>query len=229
MCLTEGPEDSIVGSVAKRDPLGWFEPVVLRFPSLRQALRALLRRPAFTVVAVLTLAIGLGATGAIVSVVHAVLLRPLPYREPGRLVVVWGSAAREGGGRRTLSHPDFQDLRAQNRTLEDMALTSGPESLTLFEDGRAERVIAEYVTANYFPLLGFSPALGRGFLAEEDREPDTHRVAILSHAFWMRRFGGDAGMVGRSVRLNEQPYTVVGVLRPGFNGGTDHADLWLPF
>ena len=197
--------------------------------SLRHALRALVHRPAFTAVAVSTLAIGIGATSAMVSVVHAVFLSPLPYREPERLVVVWGAADREGGARRTLSHPDFEDLRARNKTLEDMALTSGPESLTLFDDGRAERVVAEYVTANYFTLLGFAPAFGRGFLAEEDERPDTHRVAILSHAFWVRRFGADAGVLGRSLRLNEQPYTVVGVLRPGFSGGTDHADLWLPF
>jgi predicted permease len=207
----------------------WVEPRARPSLSPRAAARALVRRPVFSAVAVATLGVGVGATAAVASLAHAVLLGPLPYRDPERLVVVWGTSTREGGSRQQLSYLDVQDLREGNETLEDMALTSGPESLTLVADGRAERVVAEYVSPNYHPLLGFAPALGRGFLEEEDRTPDTHRVAILSHDFWVRRFGGDKGLVGRSLRLNEQTYTVVGVLQPGFRGGTDRADLWLPF
>src|SRR5688500_17000123 len=190
---------------------------------LRYALRTLRRNAAFTTAAVLTMALGIGATSAIFSVVNGVLLRPLPYAEPDRLVMVWGRY--EEFGRTATSLPDFLDWRAQSRTVERMA-GRHERVFNLSGEGEPEQLTGDRVTANFFPTLGVSPSLGRGFAADEERPGNTN-VAILGHGFWQRRFGGDPAVLGRAIRLNGQPYTVVGVAPPGFRFARE-VDVYAP-
>ncbi len=181
---------------------------------LRCSWRALWRSPAFAVVATLTLALGIGANSAIFSVVNGVLLRPLPYGDPGRLVMVWNRYAKTGLERAGVSGPDFVERREHSRTFEGVAAYS-EASLNLTGRGEPERLSARRVSAEFFQVLGVRPALGRDFLPEED-EPGRAQVAILSHAFWKRRFASDPGLVGKSLLLNGVSHTVVGVLPAGF-------------
>jgi putative ABC transport system permease protein len=187
---------------------------------VRHAGRRLLRAPGFTLVAVLTLALGIGANSAMFSVVNAVLLRPLPLEEPERLVRLFTveRAPTEVSG------PDFMDFRAQARMLELAAMER--ESRTLTGAGEAERVRVGVVTPGFFELLRASPVLGRTF-AEEEMEPGRHRVAVLSHGFWRQRFDADPGVVGRTVRLDGEEHEVVGVAPPGFDYPDERA-LWVP-
>ncbi len=190
---------------------------------LRYALRTLRRSPGFAAVALVTLALGIGASTAIFSVVHAVLLRPLPYKDPARLVFVWGSNPRIG--REEASLPDFTDWRAQSTVFEGMAgLVTRSLVLTSIEE--PERIPGAGVTANFFSVVGVEPVLGRGFRPQEDR-PGGERVAILSHGAWERRFGADPKVIGKSVTLSEAVYTVVGVLPRGFRAPND-TEVWTP-
>jgi putative ABC transport system permease protein len=190
---------------------------------LRYAARTLLRNRTFTVAAVATLALGIGANSAIFSIVHNVLLRPLPFPSAEKLVVLWGKYPNYG--RTGLSLPDFLDWRAQATTMEQVAAragavfnyTGGEEPLQL----RADRV-----TANFFTALGTPPVLGRGFAAEEELTANSS-VVVLSHGFWQRAFGGDRAVIGRPIQLSGQPYTVVGVAGPQFRFWRD-VDLWTP-
>jgi putative ABC transport system permease protein len=191
---------------------------------LRYALRALLRAPGFTLAVVVTLALGIGANSAVFSVVHSVLLRPLPYSEPGRLVNVYGRYP--DFGRTSTSLPDFQDLRAGTRSFEQMAARHA-SGFVLTGEGEPERVIADRITANFLPTLGVRPALGRGFLPEEEQVGGDDRVVVLSHGYWQRRFGGDTQIIGRRLTLGGASYTVVGVTPPSFRYGRD-VDLWAP-
>ena len=195
------------------------------FQDLRFALRGLLRRPGFTAAVVATLALGIGANAAIFSVVNAVLLRPLPYADPERLVMVWGRYP--DFGRTGTSLPDFTDWRnGTTGTFEEMAaLHSAPFNLTGL--GEPEQLKADRVSANFFRTLGVRPMLGRGFLPEEERTGGDDDVVVLSHGFWQRRFAGDAGVVGRSIQLSGRPYTVIGIAPQGFRFLHD-VDLWAP-
>src|SRR5499426_574977 len=177
---------------------------------LRYGARMLLKRPGFTVVAVITLALGIGANTAIFSVVNAVLLRPLPCEDPDRLVVF--STAPQQGHPEACSLPDFVDWREQSRSFERMAAFTD-RTFNLTGVGEAERLNGLAVTADFFPLLSIRPAFGRVFLPEEDR-PGASGVAILSHNLWRRRFGSNPDMVGRAITLNGQDYTVVGIAPP---------------
>ncbi len=181
------------------------------------------RSPAFTAVAVLTLALGIGANTAIFSVINAVLLRPLPYKDPERLVFVWGQNPRIGHEGASL--PDFTDWRSQNTAFEGMAGLAG-QSFNLTSGDEPERLLGYAATANLFPLLGVEPALGRGFRAGEDK-PGAERVAILSHGLWERRFGSDPSLVGKSLTLSGQSYVVVGVLPRDFRAPND-PEIWAP-
>jgi putative ABC transport system permease protein len=195
---------------------------------LRHACRMLLRSPLLTGAAVLTLALGIAGTTVIFGAVNAMLLRPLPFPDGERIVVVSETVRRESVERRPASYPDFEDWRTRNRVFEEMAILDSPE-LTLGPGGEPERVSAEAVSASYFSILGTRAALGRTFLAEEDRLPGT-RVAVLSHGLWQRRFGADPAVLGRSVRLDQHDYTVVGVLPEGSGRlYSDDAELWVPF
>jgi putative ABC transport system permease protein len=149
---------------------------------IRYGLRGLWKRPGFTAVAVITLALGIGANAAIFSVVNAVLLRPLQFKDPERLVIVWEDAAFAGFPRNTPAPANYVDWKTQAQSFEDMAATH-ESSMNLTGDGEPERVATRRVTANFFPLLGAQPLMGRGFLPEEDR-PQANKVAVLSHSLW---------------------------------------------
>ncbi|HJR64074.1 MAG TPA: ABC transporter permease [Gemmatimonadaceae bacterium] len=199
----------------------------MSFPQdIRFALRSLRRVPGFTVVALLTLALGIGANSAVFSVVNATLLRPLPFRDAERLVVVWENVRATTVERRSASYPDYLDWRAQTASFEELAAISGVD-LTLSGMEEPELLVGEMVTPSYFPLLGVAPLLGRTFLVDSARFVEDARSVILGHGLWQRRFGGDPGVVGRVVTLNDQPYTVIGVARDGFRGVTADAQAWV--
>jgi predicted permease len=197
---------------------------------LRFALRQLRRNPAFTVVVLLTLALGIGANSALFSVVYAVLIKPLPYREPGRLVQVQSSVAVPDKPAQTFAHwsfPRYEVLRDQNRLFAQVAACAS-DDVTVTGDGEAERIHAEEVSSSYFPLLGLRPSLGRAFGTEEDRAPGSSPVALISDGLWRRRFGGDPKVIGKTLRADRVSLTIVGVLPPGFKGQSGLAELWVP-
>src|SRR5947207_11831037 len=174
----------------------------------RFAFRQLLENPGVTAAAVLTLALGIGANTAIFSVVNAVLLRPLPYPEPGQLAQL--DTAQSGKASTLISSATFVEVKAQSRSLARIAAYSGGD-MTLTGAGSAERLVAGAVTADFFPLLGVQPALGRNFTPDQDA-PNGPKAVILGHGLWQSRFGGNPDVLGRTIRLNEQSYTVVGIL-----------------
>jgi putative ABC transport system permease protein len=193
---------------------------------LRYGRRGLLKSPGFTVVAVLSLALGIGANAAIFSLVNAVLLEPLPYHESDRLVMVWEDASSAGFPRNLPAPANFADWKAQNRVFQSVAALDWRE-FNLTGDPRPERVIAYGVSADFFPLLGVKPELGRVFLPEED-QPGANKVAVLSHKFWYRRFGGERGIIGKDILLNGEKHKVIGVMPAGFQFIKDFIDLWVP-
>ncbi len=176
----------------------------------RLALRSLVREPVFATVGVLTLALGMGATTGIYSVVGPVLIEPLPYSDPDGLVMVWEEEA--GGATSNTGYATFADLREDAGSLASIA-AMGSWSVTITGDGRPERLSGQRVTSAFFRTLGVQPALGRDFLEAED-DPGGPRVVILGHALWQRRFGGDRGIIGRTITLSGTAFEVVGVL-PG--------------
>jgi predicted permease len=189
--------------------------------------RTLSKNPGFTLVAVLTLALGIGANTSIFSFVNAVLLRPLPVAEPGRLVYVFG-------GTRTApynvsSYPDYVDYRDRNEVFSDLIAYS-PISLSLNSNDQADVISGLIVTGNYFDALGVPAHLGRTFLPEEDTTPGGHPVAIISHGLWQNRFASDPQIAGRQLLLGGQPFTIVGVAPPGFNGAEagQTNDIYVP-
>lgn len=201
------------------------------FQDLRYGARMLLKNPFFTATAVATLALGIGANTAIFSVVHTVLFRPLPFENQEQLVMVWETVLSRGNVEGTPSPPDFREWRARAKTFRQMAAFYDT-NFNLSGAGEPERLPGVVVSADLFPMLGVNAALGRTFLPGEE-EFGAHRVVVLSHAFWQRRFGADARLVGKSITLNDQPYTVVGVAPPDFKfedfaGAGAEAELWVP-
>jgi predicted permease len=198
---------------------------------LRYAVRTLLRTPAFTIVVVLTLALGIGANAAVFSLTDQVLLRLLPVTDPERLVVLDGPGAFQGRtfNNGTFSFPMYRDFRDRN-TVFDGVIARFPAPLTLIANGQAERVSSELVTGNYFDVLGVRALVGRTFTPDDDKVPGGHPVVILSHNYWTRRFGGDPGVLNRTITLNGLPMTIVGVTRPGFYGVTvgENIDVMVP-
>jgi putative ABC transport system permease protein len=198
---------------------------------LRYGIRVLAKRPGFTIIAVLALALGIGATTAIFSVVNAVLLRPLPYSEPERLALIWTYFGPDLP-QNWVSGPEFIDMKERSETFEDFAAMTWP-SLSLTGTGDPEQVQCGAVTANLFPLLGVAPAQGRAFTEEEDK-PNAERVVILSHGFWQRRFASDPNILGQAVSLDGQNATVVGIMPPGFGvlppdaQSPRNIELWVP-
>ena len=180
---------------------------------VRFGLRMLARNPGFTAVAVITLALGIGANTAVFSVVDAVLLKPLPYADPDRLATVESLDRRHAPVPHTLSYPDFFDFRAQNHVFEHL-ITGRDTNLVLTGAGEPRQLDAEMVTWDAFPALGVRPNQGRGFLPSEETR-GTH-VVVLSHSFWQKQFGGDPSLVGRTITLDRKPYTVVGIAPAGF-------------
>ena len=192
---------------------------------LRYALRTLRRQPVFTLVAVLTLALGIGANTAIFSVVYCVLLRPLPYGEASRLVFVWNSG--KTGERTNVAIPDYLDRRAEAPAIEDATLFT-PRNATLSLSGRPEQLPTLAVTPSFFTTLGRAPELGRGFTTDEG-VPGADRRVILTHAAWVARFGADRSVVGRSLQVNGEPHEVVGVLPADFELPLRDVELLTPF
>lgn len=195
---------------------------------VRYALRMLAKNPGFTAIAVIALALGIGANSAIFSVVDAVLLRPLPFKNPNQLVMLWENAAHLGFPRDTPSPANFLDWQKQATSFTGMAAMI-ERSFNLTGAGEPERLEGRRVSANLLQLLGVSPQLGRTFVPEDDK-PGTH-VVLLSHSLWQRRFGSDPGVVGRALTLDGESYTVVGVMPPlvqlpGFDNRNDQ--LWVP-
>ena len=193
---------------------------------LRYAGRMQLKNPGFTIVAVIALALGIGANTAIFSVVNSVLLRPLPYKDPERLVMVWEDASKFGYPRDTPAVANFVDWRDQNTVFEGMAAIAD-KSFNLTGTGDPERLEGRGVSANLFPLLGVDPQLGRTFTSAED-QPGSDKVVVLSYALWQRRFGGDNSIVGKPLSLNGETYTVVGVMPARFQFPTSDDALWVP-
>ncbi len=197
---------------------------------LRDTLRFLTRRPGYAVTAILTLALGLAANAAFFSLVNATLLAPLPIRDADRLANVYMSRS-DGTSYGALSYADYRDLVAASDAVFDGVAGYTGFLGTVTSGGRAESVFGELVTGNFFDVLGVTPAVGRGFLPDEDRVLDADPVTVLGYGFWQRQFGGDPAVVGQSVTLNGRPYRIVGVAPRGFNGMLVRgfaADLWVP-
>jgi putative ABC transport system permease protein len=196
------------------------------FQDLRYGARMLIQNPTFTVIAVLTLGLGIGINTAIFSVVYAVLVRPLPFSEPDRLVWVWGNI-RNGGNRASVSPLDYVDYREQNSSFEHFAATfSVPTYANLTESGEPERLQVRWVTGNFFQAMGVNAALGRTFMLENEKTGN-NQVVVLSYGLWQQRFGGDASLIGKSVTLDGRKFEVVGVMPPEFKF-PEGATLWLP-
>ena len=200
-----------------------------RFANLAQdfrfGLRLLAARPAFTAAAVLLVGLGIAATATIFSVVNTVLLKPLPYPESDRLVSYWGTAPAMELPKLDLPDGEYVYHRQHTRTLESVALYD-QGSMTLVEGGEAERVAGGWISYNFFTVFRVPPALGRTFTLQEER-PNGGLVVILSDALWRQRFGADSSIVGTSIRLNDLPTTVVGVMPPGFEY-PERSRLWVP-
>jgi putative ABC transport system permease protein len=190
---------------------------------VRFGVRMLLKKPVFTAIAVLALALGAGANTAIFSVVNGVLLRPLPYKDPEKLVRL-GEWSKQVPGM-SISYPNFKDWRERNRVFEGLAATQF-DSYNLTGGDEPERLQGRNVSYNFFDVLGVVPAVGRSFRADEDRA-GAPRVTVLSHGLWQRRFGSDRKIVGKSVALNGESYTVVGVLPQDYRFGTQ-TDVFVP-
>jgi putative ABC transport system permease protein len=193
---------------------------------IRYAFRTLLRKPGFTIPAVLAMALGIGTITQVFSVVNRVLIEPLPFNQPDELVAVWGSNKKLNLPRMGFSGADFLDLKAQNKGLKDVAAVNF-WGVNLTGGGEPERVQGFQVSASLFPTLGVKPSLGRTFSEEED-QPGNDRVVVLSHGLWQRRFGSDPNIVGRTVQLNNNPYTVIGVMGSDFQYPRRSAELWTP-
>jgi putative ABC transport system permease protein len=207
----------------------WLQPKRLEdemFQDLRFGARMLWKKPGFTLIAVLTLALGIGANTAIFSVVNAVLLRSLPYQQADELVMIYSTNTRnEGEG--PISPVAYLNLKNQNGVFTEMAAVDNRGwAANLTGGGEPERLQGYKVSANVFHMLGVTPALGRSFLAEEDR-PGSNHVVVLSHELWQRRFGGDAGLIGREINLNDASHTVIGVMPADFRFYTK-TDVWTP-
>src|SRR5262245_9334059 len=194
---------------------------------LRYGARTLLKNPVFTLIAVITLALGIGANTAIFSVVDAVLLRPMPYPEAERLVFLWSTGS---GGTSSFNSalPDYREWRDQNRTLEGLGGFHYGDFNLAPAGGDPERVQGAYITSNFFNVLKVSPALGRLFTPEEDQF-GRHRVVLLSNGLWQRSFGGDRSIIGREIKLGGESFTVAGVMPQGMPFFDDRqVELWTP-
>ncbi len=191
---------------------------------IKFSVRMLLKAPAFTIVAILTLALGIGANTAIFSVINAVLLRPLPFHEPDRLVQLWETEAAPGTY--PFAGPDYLDWQAQNHTLEATSLYTWGRNFNASGAGQPEPVLALNTQANFFSVLGVRPFLGRTFVTGED-QAGKNRVVIVSYGIWQRHFGRDPGVLGRTLNLDSEAYSVIGVMPRGFRFPSQ-TEIWIP-
>ncbi len=197
---------------------------------LRYGARMLVKQPGFTLIAVLTLALGIGANTTIFSVINALLLKPIPFPEAERLVLVWESEASDPASRNIVSAPNFLDWQRQNDVFESMALfDSAGKGYDLAGGGEPEQVSGVRVSWNFFRVLGVQPRLGRAFLPEEET-PGRHQVVVISDAIWRARYNADPALVGKTIRVDGGNYTVVGVMPPDFEFQFDGPprQLWAP-
>jgi putative ABC transport system permease protein len=213
------PEPIVLGTNRRTNML------VNLWQDLRFGVRMLRTQPAFTLIAVVTLALGIGANTAIFSIVNAVLLRPFPYQAPERLVILLERGSGGGTGF-SPSYPNFVDWRAQNTVFASISAVRQNESFNLTGIGEPERLQGRRVSAEFFSTLGVQPLVGRDFLAEEDRAEAAPAV-ILSYSLWQRRFGADPSVIGKQLTLNNQSFSVVGITPPNFQFGAP-ADVTVP-
>lgn len=194
---------------------------------LRFALRTLRKRPDFTAVALITLALGIGANSAIFSVVHTVLLQPLPFEEPDHLVQIWESRLDRGWERASVAPGNFWDFKNMNRSFEDLGVFAGL-SMNLTGGEFPERIAAGRVSAGFFSILGVQPVLGRTLIAGEDDPGRNNQVAMLGYSFWQSQFGGDTGVLNESLMVDERSFTIVGVLPRG-EPWLNFSDIYIPY
>jgi putative ABC transport system permease protein len=205
---------------------------------LRYGFRSLLKRPGFTCILVITLALGIGANTAIFSVVNAVLLRPLPFQDPDRLVTLWERNPKQGYDQNPPAAGNYMDWRDQNRVFAQMAIYAPSKKFNLSIEDQPERIMGAAVSASLFAVLGVNPAQGRVFSPEEE-QPGRDQVVLISHSLWQRRFAAEGNLVGRTITLDNKSYTIIGVMPENFRfpGGTGTvlgtftaapADLWVP-
>jgi putative ABC transport system permease protein len=199
--------------------------VSLLFHDVRYAVRMFRKNAGVTTVALLTLALGIGANTAIFSIVDAVLLEPLPYPHADRIVGIW--ERRPGGQPTAMSTLNYLDYATQSTVFEHVAATTGCCAYVMLGDGPVPvRLIGLHVSPPFFDILGAKAALGRTFLSGDD-QPGRDRVVVLSHKLWASRFGSDASLLGRSIRLDGEPYTVVGVMPPNSSYDRTYTQIWL--
>jgi putative ABC transport system permease protein len=206
---------------------GWLEDF---WQDLRYGVRMLIKHPSFTAIAIFTLSLGLGANTAIFSVVNGVLLRPLPYKEPQRLVRVYSEFPAMNLRKFRISPPEFLDIQREAKSWESIGAWS-PGVVNFSSTGEPIPATSTRVTRSLIDTLGAQPMLGRNFMAEEEK-PNGPNAAIISHGLWQRAFGGQANIVGQQVRVNAAPRTIVGVMPPGYvfpPGSNEPTDVWLPF
>jgi putative ABC transport system permease protein len=194
---------------------------------LRYGARLFRRSPDFSIVAILTLALGIGANTAIFSVVNAVLLKPLPYSEPDRLVHIWEGKVDEAGLKNVVEPFNFLDWRDRNRSFDQMVAINGGVTLNVTGIGEPEALPGMMVTSQFFDILGVPPLIGRGFIPEEGN-PGRDGAVVLSYSYWQRQFGGDPGVLGRKLVVNRTPSVVVGVMPREFTFLGAKAELWTP-
>src|SRR5215813_12777868 len=197
---------------------------------LRLACRTLLSNPGFTAVAVLTLGLGIGANTAIFSVINSVLLRPLPYPKPDRLMMLWERSPRRGFERERVSGPDFIDWREQNDVFDSVGFSTGAGDINLVGPDGVDKVKGAYTFSSFFAVLGAEPLMGRTFNSDEDQRQG-NRAAIIGYELWRRRYAADPDVLGRTLTTDSygrRDYTITGVMPPGFHFPAS-TELWLPF
>jgi putative ABC transport system permease protein len=192
---------------------------------LKFGMRLLAKSPGFTLIAILTLALGIGANTSIFSTVDAVLIRPLPYADPDRLAMVWEDVSFAGFPQNTPAPGNYYDWKQRSKTFLDMAATRGL-AVNLAGDNETEVVLGRGVSPNFFSVLGVQPAIGRTFTEDEDNRREM--VAVIADSLWKRRFGGDRGIIGRKVSMDGTPITVIGVMPPGFHFPRRESEIWMP-
>jgi predicted permease len=192
----------------------------------RFAIRTMIRKPAFTSVAVLIIALGIGANTAIFSLVRAVLLRPLPFADPDRLVMVWEDASFLNFPKNTPAPANYVDWKTRNEVFEDMAAVT-QRDFNLTGDGEPEKVYANGVTETFFSVLGVPPVVGR-YCGPDDDRADAAKVAVISYSLWQSRYGGERSVVGREILLDDEKYTVIGVMPRGFQFLDPDVRIWVP-
>src|SRR6516165_5928591 len=183
------------------------------------SLRTLRRSPVFLSVAVLSLSLGIGANTAIFTLINQLILQPLPVRDPEQLVMLAGRGRHYGGnnGADRISYPMYQEIRDKNQVFSGMFCTY-PSTVSATFQGRTELIGADFVSGNYFPVLGIGAAIGRVFTASDDLVQGGHPLAVLSHGYWRARFSADPGIVGKEIVVNGRSLTIIGVSQAGFDG-----------